>query len=75
MLFYFSALRHYCLMFDFPYGNEAGDIDDLTVSNYLISKMFHASLPARSDRGTDLDNSGLQTFKKFPLKGFRNETM
>jgi hypothetical protein len=48
-------LRHYCLIFDFSYGHEAGAIDDLIVSNYLISKIFLASLNAWSDLGTDLD--------------------
>jgi len=34
---------------------KAGAIDDIFISNYLISKMFQASLPARSDLGTDLE--------------------
>jgi len=48
-------LRHYCLIFDFSYGHEAGAIDDLIVSNYLMLKMFQTSLNAWSDLGTDLD--------------------
>ena len=42
-------------MLDSSYDHEAGAIDGLIVSNYLMSKMFQASLPARSDLGTDLD--------------------
>ena len=68
-------MRHYCLIFDFSYGYEAGAIDDLIVSNYLMSKMFQTSLNAWSDLGTDLDIQDYKRLKKFPLKGFRNETV